>query len=287
MIDILELDNVVKTWPGFRLGPLTLSIPQGAIIGYIGENGAGKSTTIKLILDLLRPDAGTIRLFGKTMNEDPKGIRDRIGVVFDELHLPEDLRIRETERFCARVYSRWSSGAFQSYANRFSLPLDKKIKELSRGMKMKLSLAIALSHEADLLLLDEATSGLDPVIRDELLDILMEFIQDETKSVFISSHILSDLEKAADYIAFLHDGKLVFMEEKDILRDDFALCQCDASTAESLSSDAVVGRRSGRFGEQLLVRRSLVPADLTLERPSIEDIMLFFVKGNGHARADS
>lgn len=284
MHNVLELREVTKSYPGFQLGPLTLGIPRGAITGYIGENGAGKSTTIRLILDILRPESGYITLFGQVMAEDPRGIRDRIGIVFDDLHLPGDLTVRQAGIFCRKAYAHWDEPLFQGYRQQFALPENKKLKELSRGMKMKMQLAIALSHHAELLLLDEATSGLDPIVREELLDILQSFIQNEKNSVLISSHILSDLEKAADYIAFIHKGQLIFMEEKDLLRDEYALCQCDRSTADSLLPDAIIGRRSSRFGEQILMKRSLSPDGLELERPSIEEIMMFFIKGKDDGR---
>lgn len=277
--NIIEIRGLRKAYPGFNLGPLNLDIPQGAIVGFIGENGAGKSTTIKLILDLVRPDEGDIRIFGQHMSDDPVGIRDQVGVVFDDLHLPRVLTIAQIEKVCAKMYRRWQPSVFDRYLKQFGLDPKKVIKDLSRGMKMKLSLAIALSHQARLLILDEATSGLDPVVREEILDILLDFIQDETRGVFISSHILSDLEKAADYIAFIHEGKLIFMENKDRLRDDYVLCSCSSETARTIDEVAVVGRRKNEFGEKLLLKRSLVPHNLEVERPSIEDIMIFFIKG--------
>ena len=219
------------------------------------------------------------------MAEDPRGIRDRIGVVFDDLHLPGDLTVRQAGIFCRKAYAHWDEPLFQGYRQQFALPENKKLKELSRGMKMKMQLAIALSHNAELLLLDEATSGLDPIVREELLDILQDFIQDDKNSVLISSHILSDLEKAADYIAFIHEGQLIFMEEKDRLRDEYAICQCDRDTADSIARNAVIGQRSSRFGEQILLKRSLSPEGLELERPSIEEIMTFFIKGRENGRA--
>lgn len=279
MRNIVEIQGLRKNYPGFQLGPLNLSIPEGAIVGYIGENGAGKSTTIKLILDLVSADEGEIFLFGQRMQDHPKGIRDQLGVVFDDLHLPRDITVKEAGKICRRVYRHWDQNQFAGYIRQFGLPLEKQTKDLSRGMKMKLSLAIALSHQARLLLLDEPTSGLDPVVREEFLDILLEFIQNEKHSVFISSHILSDLEKVADYIAFIHKGQLIFMENKDVLRDEYVLCACDRQTAAQIDAAAVIGRRSNQFGERLLLRRSLAPKQLQLERPSIEDIMLFYIKG--------
>ncbi len=277
--NIIDIRGLRKSYPGFVLGPFDLDIPQGAIVGLIGENGAGKSTTIDLILDLIHAESGEVRIFGKQMEEDPVGIRNQLGVVFDSLHLPWELTIKQIGKVCAKMYKSWDEEAYADRLRAFDLVPGKKVKELSRGMKMKLSLAIALSHKARCLLLDEVTSGLDPVVREEILDILLDFIQDETKSVLISSHILSDLEKVADYIAFIHKGQLIFMENKDTLQDEYALCSCDTVTATLIDAEAIVGRRTNAFGENLLLKRSLAPRHLELERPSIEDIMLFYIKG--------
>ena len=281
MKNILKVRDLEKIYPGFKLGPINISIPEGAVVGFIGENGAGKSTTIKCILGLTNADGGDVKIFGQKMEENSKDILSRIGVVLDDLNLPGELTIAQTGRFCAKLYPYWNPTEFQLHLEKFKLVKTKKVKELSRGMRMKLSLAIALSHGAKLLLLDEATSGLDPVVREEILDLLLEFIQDETRSVLISSHILSDLEKAADYIAFIHEGKLIFLENKDLLREEYAIYTPDGDES-SLSSDAIVGKRSHAYGSSYLVRRSLVPQSLTLDRPSIEEIMLFFIKGGSH-----
>lgn len=276
---VIELNHVEKRFDGFHLGPVTLRVPRGSIVGYIGENGAGKSTTIKLILGLIRPDGGEISCLGN----DPCGAetryRDLIGVVFDDLFLPDDMKVREAEHFCGLIYPSWDREVFLGYERRFRLPAEKKVKTLSRGMRMKLSIAIVLSHHAELLLLDEATSGLDPMARDEILDILMEFMEDETHTILISSHILSDLEKGADYIAFIHQGKLLFMEEKDVLKEEYAICALSAEQAEAIPEEAVLGRRSHAFGQELLVRRNAMPADVEMHRPSIEEIMIYLIKG--------
>lgn len=250
MNNILEIKGLTKSYPGFHLGPLSFAIPEGAIVGYIGENGAGKSTTIKLILGLVSPDSGEVSIFGQKMDDDPKGIRDQLGVVFDELHLPRDITVKEAGQIGKRIYRHWNQVQFEDYLAKYNLPSNKLVKDLSRGMKMKLSLAIALSHEARLLLLDEPTSGLDPVVRKELLDILLEFIQDERRSVFISSHILSDLEKVADYIAFIHEGQLIFLENKDLLQDEYVLYSCDSQAAKQIDPEAIIGRRKNQFGEK-------------------------------------
>ncbi|MDY3051721.1 MAG: ABC transporter ATP-binding protein [Ndongobacter sp.] len=279
-MNCIELNNVVKRYKSFTLGPLTFQIPMGCIVGYIGENGAGKSTTIKLLLGLVHPDQGDIRLFEQDARKNIPDLHDRIGFVFDELTLPNDLRIHQAEKMCRLFYRHWESDTFHRYLEHFSLSPSSAVKTLSRGMKMKLSLAIALSHRAELLLFDEATSGLDPVVRDEILDILLEYVQDETHTVLISSHILSDLEKIADYVAFLHKGRLLFMESKETLGEKYALCfVTDAAARAAIDPKAILGSRKSSFGEELLVERALMPSSAGLTRPSIEEIMIYLLKG--------
>ncbi|MBG9980404.1 ABC transporter ATP-binding protein [Facklamia sp. DSM 111019] len=282
MINAIEINNLTKNYPNFSLGPINLSVPKGSMVGYIGENGAGKSTTLKAILGLVSPDSGDIKVFDQQI--DPK-IMNKIGVVFDELHISGEMEVKEVGIFCRLSYDSWDDEQFSTFMEMFRLPLDQKVKTLSRGMKMKLSLSIALSHQAELLILDEATSGLDPVIRDEILDILLDFIQDENHTVLISSHILSDLEKAADYIAFLHNGQILFMEEKDQLVENYGLCSLDKDKLETIDPKAIIGRRDHAFGVELLVKRDLVPDGINLEKPSIEDIMVYIIKGDKNASA--
>lgn len=279
MSKAIEIKGLRKKYGSFELGPLDLSIPRGCLVGYIGENGAGKTTTLKAILGLVRPDAGEIKLLGRNLPLADQQVMNRVGVVFDDLHLPGDMSVKEAGVHARLSFASWQEETFQKFLQDFALPSKQKIKTLSRGMKVKLSLALALSHQAELLILDEATSGLDPVVRDEILDLLLDFLQDENHSVLISSHILSDLEKAADYIAFLHQGKILFMEEKDRLVERFALCSLDNETAQALDPAAIVGRRQHAFGQDLLVRRDLMPAGIKLSKPSIEDIMIFVIKG--------
>lgn len=281
MNNIVEIKGLEKNYPKFKLGPLNLSIPHGVIVGYIGENGSGKTTTIKLILDMIKADKGEIRIFGEKLSNNPKAIKEKIGVVFDDLHLPEQLKIKEVNNMCKKIYENWDSNVFCYYLDKFELDSNKKISELSRGMKMKVSISIALSHKAELLLLDEATSGLDPLVREDILDILMEFIQNERCSVLVSSHILSDLEKTADYIAFIHKGKLIFMESKDELRDEYVILSLDRKSLESINNNLIISKRKNEFGERILMRREYVPREFLdiCERPSIEDIMIFFIKG--------
>ncbi|MCI5698702.1 MAG: ABC transporter ATP-binding protein [Clostridiales bacterium] len=274
----ISVRNLVKEFNGFKLGPLNLTIPRGCIVGYIGQNGAGKSTTIKLLLGLVKRTSGDLEVLGNTNPEDID-IKDRLGVVFDNLLMPEEMNSSDVDKFCTRIYSKWEKKKYHELLKRFDIPKDKPIKSYSRGMRMKLSIAIALAHNAELLFLDEATSGLDPVVREDILDILMEYIQDENHTVLISSHILSDLEKIADYIAFIYRGKILFFEAKDDLKDNYVLCNISDEESKLFAEDAIVGRRKHAFGQEILVKRDKVPRDIDFRRPSIEDIMIYFVKG--------
>ena len=219
----IEIKDLVKQFDNFKLGPINLTIPKGTIVGYIGQNGAGKSTTIKLLLGLLNKDSGEIKILDE-INPSSVGLKDKLGIVFDDLLVPEEMTLIDVEKFCSRVYSKWNKNSFYKFKEKFNLPEKKIIKNYSRGMKMKLSMAVALSHNAELLILDEATSGLDPIVREEILDLLLDFMQDENHTILISSHILSDLEKVADYIAFINDGKILFMETKDELKENYGIC---------------------------------------------------------------
>lgn len=274
----IEIKDLVKTFDSFKLGPVNLTIPKGTIVGYIGQNGAGKSTTIKLLLGLLRKDSGDIRLLDEE-NPNSVELKDKLGVVFDDLLVPEEMTLIDVEKFCHRVYSKWDKKQFYGFVEKFNLPHKKMIKNYSRGMKMKLSMAVALSHNAELLILDEATSGLDPIVREEILDLLLDFMQDENHTILISSHILSDLEKVADYIAFIHNGKILFMETKDELKENYGICNLSNEEVNNIDEEAIVGRRIHSFGQELLVKKSLVPDGIKLQKPSIEDIMIYFVKG--------
>lgn len=274
----IEIKDLVKEFDSFKLGPVNLTIPKGTIVGYIGQNGAGKSTTIKLILGLLKKDSGVIKVLDED-NLNNVELKDRLGVVFDDLMVPEEMTLVAVERFCSRVYSRWDREAFYQFMEKFDLPKDRLIKNYSRGMKMKLSMAVALSHDAELLILDEATSGLDPIVREEILDLLMDFMQDENHTILISSHILSDLEKVADYIAFIHGGKVLFVETKDDLKENYGLCTISNEDVRNIDEEAIIGRRTHSFGQELLVKKDMVPDGIKLQKPTIEDIMIYFVKG--------
>jgi len=274
----IEIKDLIKQFDNFMLGPINLTIPKGTIVGYIGQNGAGKSTTIKLLLGLLNKDSGEIKILDE-INPNSVALKDKLGIVFDDLLVPEEMTLVDVEKFCSRVYSKWNKNSFYKFKEKFNLPDKKIIKNYSRGMKMKLSMAVALSHNAELLILDEATSGLDPIVREEILDLLLDFMQDENHTILISSHILSDLEKVADYIAFINDGKILFMETKDELKENYGICTLSNEEVTSIDEEAIVGRRVHSFGQELLVKKNLIPNGIIFQKPSIEDIMIYFVKG--------
>ena len=275
----IEIKNLVKKFDDFTLGPIDFSIPKGSIVGYIGQNGAGKSTTIKLLLGLLKKDSGEIKILGYD-NPNSLELKDKIGVVFDDLLVPEEMTLVDLEKFCSRVYSKWDREFFYQLKKKFKLSEKQAIQSYSRGMRMKLSMAVALSYKAEILILDEATSGLDPIVRDEILDFLLDFIQDENHTILISSHILSDLEKVADYIAFINDGKVLFVESKDELKENYAICTLSNEEVKNLDEEAIIGRRIHAFGQEMLVKRNFIPDGIRLQKPSIEDIMIYFLKGD-------
>ena len=280
-MNAIELNHIHKSFGGFAIQDLSLTVPSGTICGLVGENGAGKSTTIRLALGALRPDSGAAAVLGTDVSSPAfTGVKEDVGVVLDEAYFPETLNALQVGKILASTYRQWEQGTYESYLDRFSLPVKKQFKDFSRGMKMKLAIAAALSHRPKLLVLDEATSGLDPIVRDEVLEIFNEFTREEDHSILISSHILSDLEKLCDYIAFLHRGRLLFCDEKDQLLETYGVFAGTAEQLESLREEAVLGREaSGYGGVRALVRREEVPAGLELERASVEDIILFMVKG--------
>ncbi|RDY27750.1 ABC transporter ATP-binding protein [Romboutsia weinsteinii] len=278
MKNILEISNVSKSYDGFKLDNLNLNLPYGCIMGVIGENGAGKSTTIKLILDLIHKDSGSIKIFGKDYKSITKIEKEEIGVVLDGSHLPEKLNLKEIKSVMKNIYRTWDDEIFDTYINKFSLPGKKIIQEYSKGMKMKLSIAIALSHNPTLLILDEATGGLDPVVRDEILDVFWDFVQDENHSVLISSHILSDLEKICDYISFIHKGKLIFCESKEILSEKYGLLKCSEEDLKYLDKQDIISYRRNQFSVEALVIKDKIPKELIIDNATVEDIMLYHVR---------
>lgn len=277
----IELKNVTKEFKGFKLDNISFDLPKGCILGLVGENGAGKSTTINLIMNALKSDSGEISVMGvDNRSEDFAKLKEDIGVVLDEAYFPIVINAEVVNKMMKATYTRWDENVFFDYIHRFDLPLKKQFKEFSRGMKMKLAIAVALSHDPKLLVLDEATSGLDPIVRDEILEIFYDFTRDPEHSVLISSHILSDLEKLCDYVAFIHKGKLLFCEGKDELLEKYGVVRCARSQMADIPPGAVKGKRISEYGAECLVERNLVSSSFNIEKASVEDIILYMVKGD-------
>ena len=285
MENILELHQVSKTYSksDFTLDSLSLSLPYGAILGFVGENGAGKTTTIDCILNTVRKDSGTVKLFGREMGDEDTDIREKIGVVYDGDNFPGFWTATHLSRVMAGLYAQWDDALFQKYLEEFRLPPRQKIRSYSRGMTMKLALAAALSHHPQLLILDEATSGLDPIMRDDMLDVFLEFVQEESHSIFLSSHITSDLDKIADYIAFLHMGKLIMTVSRNDLAYKYGVMRCRESQFSALHPEDMIAYRKRDFQIDVLV--SDVEAarnkyrDAVIDHFSVDEVMLLLVKG--------
>ena len=274
-MNALEIRGLTKHFADFTLEDLNLTLPGGCILGLIGENGAGKSTTIRLILGMLHADSGTVTVLGWDSRENPVLTKQDIGVVLDEVGIPECMTPKQVGKVMANVFLHWNAETYQRLLTRFSLPENKKFKEFSKGMKMKLGLAVALSHEAKLLILDEATGGLDPVVRDEVVDMLAEFTRDETHAILISSHIVSDLEKLCDYVAFLHKGKLLLCEEKDLLLSEYGILHCKP---EELPEEGILHKKQNAYGVEAIVRRDAVKPGTALSPISMEELFVFMSK---------
>ncbi len=278
-MNTLEVKGLSKRIGKFELKDISFKLEQGTVMGLVGQNGAGKSSIIRCILNLLKNTGGEILLFGKDHAQYETEIREDIGIVFDELHVPDNLTPIDLDGIYKKFYKRWDSEFFFSHLERFDVSKYDKVKAMSRGMKMKLAIMLALSHHPKLLLLDEPTSGLDPIVRDEMLDVLLGFMEDETHSILFSSHITSDLEKIADTITFIHKGEVLFTETKDSLLYDYGLWKGTKEQATEIPSHAIVGKRPGTFGIELLVKREFFSRAFHLEKPTIEEIMVFQVKG--------
>ena len=283
MNSAIEVRGLCKHYRDFSLRDVSFTVPGGSIMGFIGENGAGKTTTIKSILGLLHTDGGSISVLGRDPVTDRRAIGQDIGVVLDGSFFYEGMRAKDISAVMSRLHSRWDKESFASYCKRFALPMEKPFKEFSKGMRAKLALTTALAHHPKLLVLDEATSGLDPVVRSEMLDLFLEFIQDEEHSILLSSHITSDLEKVADYITFIHAGKIVFSKTKDDILEQYGVVKCEKARAAALDGANILGRRDSTYDAELLVDNRpevarLYPGILT-EQATIDDIMTFFAKG--------
>ena len=279
----INVKGLTKNYPNFSINNINLVVPKGYIVGLIGENGAGKSTTIKSILNLINKDSGSIEVFGLDHSKYELEIKQRIGIVFDESHFPDQLKAKDINTMMKNIYQNWDTPLFNQYLKQFKLPENQIIKEFSRGMKMKLSLATALAHHPKLLILDEPTSGLDPIVRNEILDIFLDFIQDEEHSILISSHITSDLEKIADYITFIHEGNIIFSESKDALLNDYVIIKCREQELTQIDPiDIIHSKKTGQIYEILVKDRQKMEIkyrNLIMDQPSIEDLMLIYIGG--------
>ncbi len=278
-MNAIEIKNLSKNYNDFSLSDVTFSLPAGSIMGLVGENGAGKSTTIKLIMDSIKRDSGEISVLSyDNLSPQFTEVKQDIGIVLDEAYFPEVLTSKSIENIMKNIYKNWDSSLFSSYLQKFSLPTNKKFGDFSRGMKMKLAIAIALSHQPKLLILDEATSGLDPMVRDEILDVFFDFTREETHSILLSSHIVSDLEKVCDYITFMHRGKVVICEEKDIILERYAICKLSSDEFEAVPSEAIVANKKTSYGYDALVLRDMINGSIKTENTSLEDIVVFMAK---------
>ncbi len=278
MENCIEIKGISKKYAQFTLDNVSFSVPCGTVMGFIGENGAGKSTTIKAILGIMKPDSGEITVLGESSRNLSSDVKDKIGIVFDGLAFPESLTAMQLDKVLSGIYKSWDSEKFFGYMTRFELPTKKKFKTFSRGMEMRLSIAAALSHNPQLLVLDEPTSGLDPVMRSEILDLFLEFMQDESHSILLSSHITSDLEHIADYITFIHKGKVVFTQECNELHDKYRILKCTDEQLPLIDKADIIGMRKTRVCAEVLTANAEKYPDIAADIPSMDDIMVFYVK---------
>lgn len=283
MINAIEIKNLNKNYQDFQLKDVSFNVPKGCIVGFIGENGAGKTTTIKAMLNLINRDGGSIQMLGMDTVNDDKKIKEAVGVVLDGCNFHDNLKTGDIARMMGSIYKKWDDSLYRRYLKNFKLPEHQMIKEYSRGMKMKLQIAVALSHDPKILILDEATSGLDPIVREEILDVFMEFIQDEEHAILISSHITSDLDKIADYLVFIHQGEILLNEEKETLLNGMGILKCAEADFRTLERDAYIRYRKNHFGFEVLVNdkgaiRKKYP-EAVVDNVTIEEIMLFYIKG--------
>lgn len=275
-MNAVEVKGLTKKYEGFLLNDISFTLPCGCIMGLVGENGAGKSTTIKLLLGMASKDGGSIKILGKDLSEVSK---DDIGVVFDECRFHEAFTAKDINSVLKNTFKRWNEKEFFDCLRKFDVPMDKKIREFSRGMKMKISIAAAICHDAKLLLLDEPTAALDPVVRDEILDLFYDFISDEKRSIIISSHIVSDLEKICDYIAFMHKGRMILCEEKDSLLSECRLAQMSEAEFESLDKSDIIGSRKTSFGITAVIKEKAAAKIKNTQQINLEDLFVYMIRG--------
>ncbi len=287
-MNALEIKNLTKEYDTFKLDNISFNLPSGCIVGLIGKNGAGKSTTIKLILDMIEKDHGTISILGKDNKENIQSIKEDIGVVLDEAGIPDCLTAKQVGKIMKLTFKQWDEYEYNRLISKFSLSTTKPFKEFSRGTKMKLAIAIAMSHKAKLLILDEPTNALDPVVRDEVIEMLYDFTRDEDHSILISSHIVSDLEKLCDYIVFIDDGKVLLNEEKDVLLSKYGIIHCTEEQLNDIPEDAIKHKRESKYGIELIIERELIGNSYSISPVNIEDLFLLMVKkGDKHERSAS
>ena len=283
VMNALEIKNISKTYKNFKLDDISFVLPCGHIMGLIGENGAGKSTIINCILDIIEKDSGSISVLGQKNDKNNVSLKENIGVVLDASDVYDNYTVKQVENIMKDVYKQWNHEVYDYYIQKFSLPLNKMIKDFSRGMKMKMAITIALSHQPKLLILDEATSGLDPIMRDEILDVFMEFVQDENHAILLSSHISSDLEKIADYIPLIHEGKLILSTSKDELIYEYGLMKCRNDEFDMIDKEDIIRYRIKTYEVEILVKDREKMAkkypNCIVDPTKLDDIMMLYVKG--------
>lgn len=282
---VIELENVTKDYGDFKLDNVTFSVPEGSVCGFIGQNGAGKTTTINLVLDIIKRNSGEIRLFGESIDSGSAGLRENIGVVFDEMGFHDFMTCRDINIMMKNIYKNWDEKVFFDYLKRFSLPSKKACGSFSRGMRMKLQIAVALSHNAKLIVMDEPTSGLDPVVRNEMLDIFREYVVEENHSILLSSHITTDIEKIADEVVFINGGKIVLSGNKDEILENHGILKCKKDELETISKSIIVNSDIGPYGAEVLVNdrrvaQKLYP-DMVIESAQLEQIMIHYIGRKG------
>lgn len=282
MENILEVNNLSKAYDQFQLDDISFNIPKGSIVGLIGENGAGKTTIINAILNLIDIDSGHISIFGKDHIEAEYEIKENLSVVLDDGFFPESLNLKDIQAILSENKSNFSNKAYEELIGKFKLPMDKAISKFSKGMFMKAKIATSLSIQPDLLILDEPTSGLDPIIRDEILEIFLDLLQDENKSILLSSHITSDLDKIADYILFIHEGKKVLFESVIEIKDNYGLLKVSKEDFNQISKNNIIAYKANSFGYQILIKdisKTDYDFDYIIEKPSLEEIMILIIRG--------
>lgn len=277
-MNAIEIKDLCKSYKGFSLENINLTLPSGCTMGLIGANGAGKSTTIKLILDIIKKDSGSITILGKDNKDNLALTKQEIGVVLDEVGIPEYLKAKQVGNIMKLIFNHWDEKMFYDYLQKLSIPENKKFKDFSRGTKMKLGIAVAFSHHPKLLILDEATSGLDPVVRDEVIDMLYEFTKDRSHSVLISSHIVSDLEKICDYVAFLNKGSLLLCDKKDDLKSRYGIISIEPEKLDTIPKQAIKGKKEYKNVIEVMVQRDKVPSEINVSPIDLEKLFLFMVQ---------